>query len=60
MWSLLHRTDKRRVVLQKSHKVFFSRFDTFHIFVVEMRLYEGLIVPGVADGRLIDSQNLSK
>lgn len=59
MVPLLHRADKQRVVLQKSHKVFIRRLDALHVLVVEMRLYEGLVVPGVADGGLVDGQDLS-
>lgn len=36
----------------------FCGFDALHILVVEVRLDEGLIMVGVADGGLVDGEDL--
>ena len=43
----------------KNYKVIFCCFNAFHVLIVELRLDEGLIVLGVANGGLIDRQYLN-
>lgn len=51
---LLHGADERGVVFEVGDKVAVGSFDALHILVVEVRLHEGLVVRGVADGRLVN------